>query len=289
MKEIGKEALDILDKDLKLRGEIALKTSQASRCAGDFEYMRECWYEAFYSDSTIANYLRIFADKEATIKYKETAEKRIEKLTMTDRHYFSKSSETDKDNIYEIDYKLLYFFSGHFSEVKNWCMKQKSPLGWSGKFIGYGVNAMLLYLYADTDLKKACKNIAEYFSAHVSFTGKNLIFMTENSVFETETSAQKSGEVFWHVFNMWKSNYILSEDEANSYIKWLESLINKRADAIVSGQHRKSYGKAALLVAALGEVKESMGIQSAKGIIIDKYLKKYPRHTSFRGVLKEYM
>ena len=88
---------------------------------------------------------------------------------------------------------------------------------------------------------------------------------------------------------MWKSNYILSEDEANSYIKWLESLINKRADAIVSGQHRKSYGKAALLVAALGEVKESMGIQSAKRIIIDKYLKKYPRHTSFRGVLKEYM
>lgn len=290
MKEIGKEALDRLDNYLKIRGEIAIKTSQASWGVSDFEYMRECWYEAFCSNSTIANYLRIFADKEATIKYKESIEKIIEKLTMTDRYCYEKSSETDINKIYEIDYKLLNFFSGRFSEVKNWCMKQKNPLGWSGEFIVYGVDAMLLYLYADTDLRKACKNIAENFSSNAcSFTGKNLIFMTENSAFETETSTQKSGEVFWHVFNMWKSNYNMSEDEASSYIKWLESLINKRVDAIVSGQHRKSYGKAALLTAALGEVKESMGIQSAKRIIIDNYLKKYPRHTAFRGELKEYM
>ena len=146
-------------------------------------------------------------------------------------------------------------------------MKQKNPLGWSGKFIDYGVKTMLLYLYADNDLGKACKSIAEYYSNYVcSFIGKNLIFMTENSAFETETSTQKSGEVFWHVFTMWKSNYNMPEDEVNSHIKWLESVINKRADAIVSGQHRKSYYKAALLVAALGEVKESLGVQSAKRV-----------------------
>jgi len=80
MKEIGKEALNNLDRDLKLRGEIAIKTSQASWCVNDFEYMRKCWYEAFYSDSTIANYLRIFANKEASIEYKELAEKRITSL-----------------------------------------------------------------------------------------------------------------------------------------------------------------------------------------------------------------
>jgi len=32
MKQIGKEALDRIESDLKLRGEIALKTAQASSC-----------------------------------------------------------------------------------------------------------------------------------------------------------------------------------------------------------------------------------------------------------------
>ena len=290
MKEIGKEALNNLDRDLKLRGEIAIKTSQASWCVNDFEYMRKCWYEAFYSDSTIANYLRIFANKEASIEYKELAEKRIEELTIADKHYNRKDSETEKNNIFEIDYKLLHFFSGHFDKVKKWCMEQKNPLGWSGKFVGYGVHLMILYLYLDTEPGKACENIANNISAYAGLsTGKNLVFMTENTVFETEASMQRSGEVFWDVFNIWKSYYNMSSDEVNSYVEWLESVISKRADGIVGGKYRNSYDKAALLVAALGEVKESLGTKSAKSFIINEYLKKFPRHTSFRGALKEYI
>lgn len=290
MKEIGKEALDKLDRDLKLRGEIAIKTSQASWCINDFEYMRRCWYEAFYSDSTIANYLRIFANKEALVEYRELIGKRIEELTITDTHNYRKSTETEKNNINEIDYKLLHFFSGHFDKVKNWCIEQKNPLGWSGKFISYGVHLLLLYLYSDSAPGKACKKIADNISTQVClFTGKNLVFMTENSVFETDASMQRSGEVFWNVFNIWKLNYNMSSDEVNSFVDWLETIISKRVDGIVGGKYRNSYGKAALLVAALGEVKESLGTKSAKSFIINEYMKKYPRHTSFRGALREYV
>lgn len=290
MKEIGKEALDNLDPELKLRGEIAIKTSQASWCVNDFEYMRKCWYEAFYSNSTTANYLRIFANKEASREYKELAQKRIEELIITDKHYNGKNSEIDKNTISEIDYKLLHFFSGHFDKVKSWCMEQKSPLGWSGKFIDYGVHLMLLYLCSDTDPGKACKKIADNFSTQVCLlTGKDLVFMTENSVFETDVSMQRSGEVFLEVFNVWKSNYNMASDSVNSYVEWLESVISKRVDGIVGGKYRKSYYKVALLVAALGEVKESLGTKLAKNFIINEYLKKFPRHTSFRGELKEYI
>ena len=55
IKEIGKEALDKLDPNLRIRGEIAMKTAQASCCINDSEFMRKCWYEAFYSNSTIPN------------------------------------------------------------------------------------------------------------------------------------------------------------------------------------------------------------------------------------------
>ncbi|SFG92663.1 hypothetical protein SAMN05660649_03161 [Desulfotomaculum arcticum] len=78
MKEIGKEALDRIESDLKIRGEIALKTAQASSCLNDSEFMKECWYEAFYSNSTIPNYLRLFTDGEVIREYKDFAEKRIE-------------------------------------------------------------------------------------------------------------------------------------------------------------------------------------------------------------------
>ncbi len=64
LQEIAKEALDRIESDLKIRGEIAIKAAQASHCIDDSKFMKKCWYEAFYSDSSISNYLRLFVDGE---------------------------------------------------------------------------------------------------------------------------------------------------------------------------------------------------------------------------------
>lgn len=290
MKEIGTEALDKLECDLKIRGEIAMKAAQASCCVNDSEFMKKCCYEAFYSDSTIPNYLRLFVDGEVTRKYKDLAEIRIEKLRKSDNYYHQHRSETAKNNITEIEYQYLYFFSGHFDKVKNWCMEQKSPLGWSGHFIGYGVDLMLLYLYADNNLRKAGKKVAAQVSNRVGFDeSKNLVFMKENSVFDTDVSVQKGGEIFWNIFCLWKVNYEMSVDDKKVYVDWLESIIDERTNAIVGGKYRNKYNDVALLAAALGEVKESLGVKMAKSIVINRYLDKYSRHSAFRGALKEYM
>ena len=162
-------------------------------------------------------------------------------------------------------------------------------MGWSGHFIRYGLDLMILYLYADSQLKKAGKHILERVSRSVGFDeSKNLVFMKENAVFESDMSA--SGEnIFWDVFCLWKLNYSISIDEINRYVDWLESVINRRVDGIVGGKYRRKYNDVALLVAALGEVKESMGVKMAKSIIIKEYMNRYPRHNAFRGALKEYM
>ncbi|KJR44918.1 hypothetical protein UF75_4711 [Desulfosporosinus sp. I2] len=114
MKGIGKEALDRIESDLKIRGEIALKTAQASGCLNDSEFMKECWYEAFYSNSTIPNYLRLFTDGEVIREYKDFAEKRIEKLHVSENHYNQCISEIAKNNITDIEYKYLILFLGTF-------------------------------------------------------------------------------------------------------------------------------------------------------------------------------
>lgn len=290
MKEIGKEALNKLDPNLRIRGEIAMKTAQASCCINDSEFMRKCWYEAFYSNSTIPNYLRLFADTEVIRGYKSIAEKRIEKLCIPDNHYNEHNSEIAKNNIDEIEYKHLYFLSGYFDKIKNWCIEQKGPLGWSGNFIGYGVDLMLLYLYADNNLRKAGKKIAARVSNRIGFNeSKNLVFIKENSIFETDVNVQKSEEIFWSIFCLWKVNYKISADDITSYVEWVESVIDKRIDGIVGGKYRNKYNDVALLAAALGEVKESLGAKMAKRIVISRYLERYPRHSAFRRALKEYM
>ncbi len=289
MKEIGKEALDQLECDLKIRGEIALKTAQASFCVNDSDLMKKCWYEAFFSNSTIPNYLRLFVDGEVTREYKDLAEKRIEKLYVSD-NYKQYLSETAKNNIDEIEYKYLYFFSGHFEKIRDWCMEQKSSLGWSGHFIGAGIDLMLLYLYADKSLRKAGKKIAAHLSNRLGFNeSKNLVFMKENSVFETEVSMQKGEEIFWNIFCLWKVNYRLALNDTKPYVEWLKTVVDKRIDGIVGGKYRSKYNDVALLAAAVGEVKESLGEKRAKNIIIETYLKRYSRHTAFRGALKEYI
>lgn len=78
-------------------------------------------------------------------------------------------------------------------------------------------------------------------------------------------------------------------DDMSSYVKWLESVIDKRIDGIVGGKYRDKYNDVALLAAALGEAKESLGMKMAKSIVINRYLERYPRHSAFRGALKEYI
>lgn len=67
-----------------------------------------------------------------------------------------------------------------------------------------------------------------------------------------------------------------------------QSIIDKRTEAIVGSQRRNKYGSVALLIAALGEVKETLGVKLAKELLINKYQDKFPRHSAFRGELNDY-
>lgn len=169
-------------------------------------------------------------------------------------------------------------------------MEQKKPLGWSGNFIGCGVDLMLLYLYADKKLKKAGEKVAENVSSMTGFNdSKNLLFMDDSSMFDIEVTLQKSVDIFWNIFCLWKVNYTISAEDIENHMKWLESVIDKRIDGIVSGKYRNKYSDVALLAAALGEVKESLGMIISKGIIINRYLERYSRYSAFRSALKKYL
>ena len=56
----------------------------------------------------------------------------------------------------------------------------------------------------------------------------------------------------------------------------------------MSGQHRSHYGEVAELLAIVGEIKESIGMQGTKRYIYEQYRKKFPRHSSFQGEMRAY-
>lgn len=154
--------------------------------------------------------------------------------------------------------------------------------------IAIKTNLLLLYLYADSNLRKAGKAIVARVSKSIGFNeSKNLVFTKENSVFEADVIAQKGEETFWNIFCFWRTYFEISIGEKKSYVDWLESVIDKRISAIIGGKYRNKYGDVALLAAALGEVEESLCMKSSKSIV-NGYHEKYSRYSAFRGALKEF-
>jgi len=91
------------------------------------------------------------------------------------------------------------------------------------------------------------------------------------------------------LYQSWKKFYSLSEEESRTYLSWVAEEVDKRVEGIVGSSYRNSYGKAALLVAVLGEVMESRGEPSGKKKLIEFYKKKYNRRSAFRKELDQYL
>ena len=285
--EIGKEALDKININMVIRSEIALKTSLAAYHIGDEKFMQECWYEAYDSNTTIVNYLRLFTTQDSICKYKESANKKLN-YKLNTSGYQVVNKELLENAITMYDHNFLYFFAGEFDKVKKICANPKNSLGWSNKFIEDGIKLFLLYLYEGKKLESGMKKIVTQLSQRTGFgDSAELLFMDKKDM-KDSIIAKKNKMILWEIMKGWKIEYPMSDVKKSNYLIWIEKIIDERTQAIVSNTHRSKYESVALLIASLGEVKESLGEISAKELLIGKYQKMFPRHSSFRGDLNEY-
>jgi hypothetical protein len=67
---------------------------------------------------------------------------------------------------------------------------------------------------------------------------------------------------------------------------WCLDVAQQRVNAIVGGQHRKSYGKAAMLTAACAEVLQLQGDREAASSFVSEIRNRFPRHRAFQAELK---
>jgi len=78
------------------------------------------------------------------------------------------------------------------------------------------------------------------------------------------------------------SQISLDTDQQATILAWCLETANRRVDAIVSGQHRGSYDKAALLITACAEVLRLRGEKEHARDLLSSVRERYPRHRSFQ-------
>lgn len=285
IEKIGTRALEKIDSKLKIRSKIALMAGYAASRLGHTEsQMQFCW-ECFRSDSTDKNFLRLFGTKEMAEEYGMKGSEALCSREEGGSVEYVRNPELEKNVIGDYGYYTLSFYTGNFQVVIDASKNPQGSLGWSGSFIRYGIRLILLYLYEKPLPSKAAAGIAGY----VGFSEKNDLNLQmdfENKIVEESNRLKIS--TFWNYFQRWKKYFQMSQKEKNTYLSWAEKIVYSRADAIVSGQHRRQYGEAAQLLALVAEINESMGKTGAKQMIFQEYKKKFPRHSSFQAEMKDY-
>ncbi|SFQ13197.1 hypothetical protein SAMN04487928_12010 [Butyrivibrio proteoclasticus] len=285
---IGTEALDKIPDNLTIRGEIALLTANYAGRINTLPGVELCWLEAFRSDSSVVNYLRI---RFLTRVWKDYA-KQVEDIIESEyAKTLSRSKSVDTYNreyilnenaLYKNDYCTLLFWEKKFDEVFNLGLCEKQRLGWSGTFMKQGLAMFMLILYESEKYQSGLQSMARLAVSGCKLNADDYYKGT------CDLEHKDSYSLFMELFTNLKMELDVSEDDK---IKWLDKIgkiIEKRVVAIMEAERRNYYGECASFIAAFGEVIESRGQKEAKQSLMMSYKAKYPRRRSFIQALKNY-
>ena len=257
--EAGRKVLKYIDDKLLIKSDILLYLARF-----DDSIRKKCIFEAFQSNSNVANLLRII-NNGYLIDYKEEINHFLKYDEKDNRLPFDdelKENHVTKDNFY-----YLQFFLGNFDVFYQECLQHNVSLGWSYSFIDIAVKLWLL-LFMNKRSKIYDVLLNEVFFClgvkdHIEFLDHE----------------------YYTIFNKWRSHFEVKN--VSEVLNWLQRLTQARVDAIVSNQHRKSYFKAAQLVIALGQALEDNGVMSGEEFI-NNYHMQYRKYRAFRTELNQY-
>ena len=279
--DAGLEALAKIQKNLTIRSRIAYMLLSAALKRGNTEIIPHVIIESFYSRSSLNNFFRLF-DLPDYKKIAADAARYVESLqndSPSRTGFFEWSSygikNTRKYDQWEInsltlnDKIIICFFNMEFESVIEKCKLNKGFLGWSsGDIRGVIVPLFLLMMNKNNDISKA---------------GKALV----NDIIHKLDFEEHDNQTFIDSFLIWKDKVSLTNGQFEYISQWLREMVQKRTDAVVGGNYRKSYHKAAKLIVALGEMLESNKDYGAKEREIAYYKKLHSRKSAFRSELDD--
>lgn len=287
---IGQKALDTISKKYVMRSKIALLMLELARNTDDKSKADYCMFEAFVSETTISNYLRIVFGCSDYEKFKKEVDGICGKLLVKgsvkssecylSRNIYGRKAEELVENVVDnTTAYMLAFLQGDFENVLKYGMGVKQALGWSGTFMKCGLAVFLLLLYDAEILSVGGKRMCQMVSNHMGKISEDVLMSAGND---------NEAETTWKWFLQWKNLIQISLEEKTKYLNKMEKLIEKRVQGIMDANRRNYYDECAAYVAALGEVKEAMGLVGSKQVVMEQYRAKYARRSAFHQALRDY-
>jgi len=287
MYQIGMEALNKIPVSYIVRSDIALLTAVFAQKMNEIEKAEQCRIEAFRSNSSVINYLRIrFMSHDWNIyrgEINSIFERVFRESGKRDTGYSYYREHMERENsLYKNAYCTLLFFEGQLENMYTVGMNIKEGLGWSATFMKQGLSLMMLLLFSGEELPIGLRAMRSRVYSECEFSAEEYYRGT------TEVSKESGEELFTRIYLCWKKEVSLSEDERNLWIDRIDKWLTLRVSEIMKNNRRGYYEECAAFIAAFGEVQESLGNPNAKARIMEQYRKEYFRRTAFHRELRAY-
>ena len=267
VREAAREGLAAVSPDYVIRARIAEGLRRAGERLGLPDDVLTGRREAFYADPTLDRFLDLVSaagpNREAE---EEAAIARLRALLAKGAGVVHPwDEETLASHASQSLLVKVLLLTGRHGQAFALC-GDKDVLGWSGGVNPKGlVVPFLLVLLAGG-----------------TAAGPNLASLwNEATTGEYGSNADRFRRAMDDVFRRLR----LAGEEEEKYLAWCVAEAGRRVDAIVGGQHRHSYHKAAVLLAAAAEVLAGRQKKGEAAALIDRYHQKYHRHRAFRQEL----
>jgi hypothetical protein len=271
---IVREGLTKIPRDYLVRAEVAQTLVRIGKERKDRQLELEGCREGFISAPSTPRLVDLYliAHENGCFEtVRSEAEARIDELFKAGQNGRSSYSWHDNEqSVAWVSQALLYnawLLGGNYAKVFEKCQDQ-APLGWSSSenprpylicfmlavLSGAGSYSQVFYLQWDEVINNTARSAdAEY--------------------------PQK----YRRAVELIKGLLQLTKEQEEFYLNWCIDQIGRRADAIVSNQHRGSYYKAAQLLTAAAETLANRGRKQEGLDLVERYRNKYPRHTTFKS------
>src|SRR5262245_21066612 len=281
----AQEALRVLPEPLPIRAAVADYLCAAALYVQDTAALQRGRWEAFVAKPTLARLLDVWevipAGPERT-RWMHQAAQHMQRAMAHPPDQVIQVWEDDLESPAWPEKSVLahaYFLAGDWSAAYQLAAPEQM-LGWSSSHNPQGlVVSCFLVQLSGTDPDKLPANLAQLWHWELQNSTGFVWHSTDTGEASLLTRLQ-------HAYTEYLPETSLPGDQQADMLAWCLDVAQRRIDAIVSNQHRGSYDKAALLLAACAELLRLLGKTREATALLDDVRQRFPRHRAFQTELQ---
>jgi len=282
----AQEALRALPEPLPIRAAVADYLCAAALHRHDTAALRVGRWEAFVAKPTLARLLDVWEvtpiGTERTGRMHQAAQHMQQALAHPPSQVMHVWEDTLESPVWP-DKSVLahaYFLAGDWGAAYQLAAPEQ-VLGWSSSHNPQGlVVACFLVQLSGTSPGQLPPNLVQLWHWELqNSTG----FVAWHS---TDTGEASLLTRLQHAYTEYLPATSWPSDQQADMLAWCLDVAQRRIDAIVSNQHRGSYDKAALLLAACAELLRLLGKAQEAVALLDDVRQRFPRHRAFQTELR---